>query len=478
MNAAKYALLLSAPMFLTACGGASSDGGGGGSSVKPTTYTWQFVQMRTGTAANMAQFCNGADATIFNVDDRSENSDNWIYTYAVKAPSIEKVLVFNADGSLDEGNPIDKTDIHQVNGTLTFPKSAIPDGGYLTIVDKGNGVDNILSVEKAALSDSLVKVNYNQGQQACYTGGNINVDSEKKKVVLSYSNNEITKTSTETYLDGKSDQQSGTIKDDLTVLANGEYTLMSGYNNDGDIIAYKFAKSSELSDSTSTGVNAQYVELENLQDNAIVDFTNTASATFSSLSYKAIHANNTFEWFSWGSEATSFEAKAPLNTQTSYSAYYQGTLNGWDIKHNKRIQDGYAQVDLSHLDLDVPSSSIFLDCASSQCNLNISDITTLNAAISKLSLDVGTAKYTVISTKDLIVPNINGIDYPDTSTPLRVSLLLSNTSNMKLEKAFRVLGNTRNYNPSSEYIDLILKPSEDLDHQKLLLSNDYTLITK
>lgn len=472
MNAAKYALLLSAPMFLTACGGASSDGGGGGSSVKPTTYTWQFVQMKTGTAANMAQFCDGTDATIFNVDDNSENSDNWIYTYAVKAPSIEKVLVFNADGSLDEGNPIDVTDIHQVNGTLTFPKSAIPDGGYITIVDKENGVDNILSVEKSALSDSLVKVNYNQGQQACYTGGNLNADSRKKKVNIGYT--AAVTTATETYLGGKSPKETGTIKDNLTVLATGEYSLLSGYNESGEITEYKFVKSSELSNSTNSQPTTFY--LEQILDNSTVDFTNTALATFSSLSYKAIHANNTFEWFNWVNEATSFEAKAPLNSQTSYSAYYQGTLNGWDIKHNRKIQDGYAQIDLSNLDM--PSSSIFLDCSNSQCNLNISDVTTLNAAISKLSLDVGTAKYTVISTKDLVVPNINGIDYPDTSTPLRVSLLLSNTSNMKLEKAFRVLGNTRNYNPSSEYIDLILKPAEDLEHQKVLLSNDYTLIAK
>ncbi len=71
MKAAKSALLLTLPALMVGCGGGSGGNSGGGNSggTAPTTYTWQFVEMREDTMTNMNAICRNSQATIFNVDD-------------------------------------------------------------------------------------------------------------------------------------------------------------------------------------------------------------------------------------------------------------------------------------------------------------------------------------------------------------------------------------------------------------------------
>ncbi len=473
MNAAKSVLLLSLPALLAGCGGGSGGGGGGGSTPAPTTYTWQFVQMKELTNTAMTQFCGSSSPTIFNLDDSDADSNNWLYTFAAKAPTITDILVFNADGSPYTDGSLDKFDVHQTEGTLVISENDIPDGGYITVLDSANGIDNVLSVQKELLSDAIIKVNLNQGQQSCITTGKLAIDSAEKKVNLQHSSNN---TSAQTYLDGASTPNTSTLKDNLTLLAENEFILLAGYNGSNDIIEYAYADKNSLSNS-SAPIAAQVV-LDPIADAATtVNFTNTLGANFSELDIKSVYRNTyTFDWFGWNATSNSFIFNAPLGSDYAYQAIYSGTLNGWNIEHVQSIDNLVESIDLTALDMSAANTP--LDCASGVCQLSSTDVTALDSLSTQLRFSEGTARYTIFAENDVIVPQVGGVNYPDQTTPLEISMLLATAADSDLLNAFRMYGNTRNYQGSAEHIDIISYPSEDLQQQLTLLASDYTLVTR
>ncbi|KHA61671.1 hypothetical protein NL53_04975 [Vibrio variabilis] len=474
MKAAKSALLLTLPALMVGCGGGSggSSGGGNGGGTAPTTYTWQFVQMKELPKSAMEQFCGVGNTTVFNIDDSDSDSSNWLYTFAAKAPNISDIIVYNVDGSLADSS-LDKFDINQTNGTLTFTENDIPDGGYLVVVDSSNGIDNVLSVEKDAIQNFVVKVNREQGQQSCLTSGSLISDSRLKKVNIGTFNGIVT-TSVESYVDGKSPKDSGTVKADIEVLATNENLLLSGYNTNGEIIGYKFINKFELSDNSSSTPNTVF--LEPMYDSNTIDFTNTAGAVFGSITMKAIYSGFTFDWYSWTTEANSFTTSAPAIPSVKYSSSYNGTLNGWNVRHNSALESAASNVSLAALDM--PTQPINLDCSGANCYFSETDVTSLNSELNTISLSSGNARYTLVSTGNALVPKIVNVNYPNSSTTISSKMLLSESSNVELRKAFLVDGTTRNYEPSTDYIDLLATPSDDLQNRRTMASYDYTLISK
>ncbi len=409
----------------------------------------------------------------------SSDQNSWQYIFAVKAPlgerSLERIYIFNADGSRYTESNLNKDDIDPIEGTLKFTKNDIPDGGYIAVVDRVGNQDNILILDKGSISDALIKINYPQGQQSCITKGALLADNNLKKVNIGYEGQHVTSTSVETYLGGKSPTQSSTLKNDINVLASNEYILVSGYDTNLNILEYAYVDKGSLINSSSP-VNPNTVFLEGIQDTTTIDFMNTANAVFSALHLKSTYQNNTFDWFNWNTSNTSFTTRAPEKADYSYAAQYNGSLNGWDVQHTKTIDNGYVNINLSNLD---PSpSSVSLDCSNSSCQLNLSDITSLDTTALKLTFTEGNANYTVHTQGDLVLPRIPNVSYPDQNTALTTSLLISETSNSELSTAFRVLGNTRDYQPANNFVDLLLVPADDLLHQKVMLSHDYTIITK
>ncbi|ROV62389.1 hypothetical protein EGH82_01540 [Vibrio ponticus] len=460
---------ISVPLLLSGCGGGGE--GGGNSSPRPPavkSYTWQFVQMKSQPQATMNQFCGHSNATVFSVDDSDADSSKWLYTYAVLAPTITAVNVYNSDGSqYTEGN-LDEFDIHQSQGTLTFTENDVPDGGYIAVVDE----DNVLIVKEDALSDALIKVTQNQGQQACYTAGPLIEDANEKKInVATFSG--VSETSIETYIDGKFAKDSGTIKSNLTVLNSDETTLILGYTSSGEVNGYRYVSKSELSNASSSQQNT--VNLDQIFDQVSVDFNEPATSTFVGFNISSIRSGFTFDWFNWSALSNTYQVSAPLSSPNKYAAEYKGQLNGWNVEHNSVLDGSSNRIDL---DLAAPSASPAFDCSGTFCKFFVSDITSDAVHMSKLEFDVGAAKYTLLSKgSEFIVPKITGIAEPVGSTPLSVSMLMMENANSSMEKAFTVLGNTRNYTPRSDYIDFIAKPSDDLNQQVILKSNTYTIIS-
>ncbi|EGA69192.1 hypothetical protein VISI1226_14871 [Vibrio sinaloensis DSM 21326] len=473
MKAAKSALLLTLPALMAGCGGGSG-GSSGSSSPSPTltSYTWQFVQMKELPKSAMEQFCGVGNATVFNLDDSDSDSSNWLYTFAAKAPNISDVFVYNSDGSLANSS-LDKFDVNQINGTLTFSENDVPDGGYLVIVDSSNGIDNVLSVEKEAIQSFIVKINREQGQQTCLTNGSLVNESQLKKVNIGTFNG-VSTTAVEGYVDGKSPQDSGTIKANIEVIATNENLLLSGYNTSNEIVGYKFINKSELSDNSSSAPNTVF--LDAIFDNKTIDFTNTVGAVFGSLTMKAIYSGFTFDWYDWTTESNSFSTSAPASPSVGYSSSYEGTLNGWNVNNNYLLENVANNVNLTTLDM--PTQPISLNCSGANCYFSETEVTSLNSELNTIRFSSGDARYTLVSTGNALVPKVVNVTYPDSNTVITSQMLLSENSNLELRKAFLVNGTTRNYTPSTDYIDLLATPIDDLQHRRTMVSYDYTLISK
>lgn len=458
-------------MLLTGCGGSDS---GGSSAPAPQKYTWQFVQMKELTKTGMTQFCGNSTATTFSVDETDADSANWLYTFAVKAPTISDILVYNSNGTLYTEGSLTKHNVHQTEGTLEFTENDIPDGGYITVVDTENGIDNVLVVQKEALVDGMIKVNYNQGQQQCYSSNALKADLNKKKInIATFSG--VATTNVETYFDGKLPKDNGTLKEDLTVLSTSESVLLSGYDADGDINAFAYVDKNQLSNMATVTPNT--ISVEPIFDKANIDLVGSVSGDFDELSINSIYKGNIFEWFTWSQYSASFDAWAPLDPAYSYSAFYQGEFNGWDVVINQPISEGYTSIDLSTLDMN--TTALALDCSGSICSLDMSDVTAQSVSVSEVNFSQGNARYTVFASgSDITIPKISGVDYPTQSTSLKTSFLLASENNTELTQAFYVLDNTKNYQPSAEYVEMILPPALDIKHNETLTTNQYTYISR
>ncbi len=462
-------------LLLTACGGDSSGGG----SPAPTKYTWQFVQMKELTKTGMTQFCGNSAATVFSTDETDADSANWLYTFAVKAPGFSNtggIFVYNSDGTLNSETNITKFNVHQTEGTLEFTENDIPDGGYITVVDNANGIDNVLVIQKEALVDGMIKVNYNQGKQQCYTGNALKADPTKKKINIGISSGGVTTTSVETYFDGKLPKDNRTLKENLTVLNTPESVLLSGYDADGDINAFAYVDKNRLSNMSTVG-DPTTIFIDPIFDKTNIDLNNSLSSDFNKLTLKSMYKGNIFDWFTWSQYSSSFTAWAPLDLDYGYAAFYQGQFNGWDVTVNQTISEGYTSIDLSTLDMSTTAPA--LDCSGATCLLDMSEVTNQSISVSEVNFSQGNARYTVFASgSDITIPKISGVEYPTQSTPLKTSFLLASKNNAELTQAFYVLGNTKNYQPSAEYIEMILPPALDIKHREVLTTNQYTYISR
>ncbi|RYU41524.1 hypothetical protein ERW49_18670 [Aliivibrio finisterrensis] len=463
-------------LLLTACGG---DSGGGGGSPAPIKYTWQFVQMKELTKTGMTQFCGNSAATVFSADETDAESANWLYTFAVKAPGFSNtggIFVYKSDGTLYTEGRLTKQDVHQTEGTLEFTENDIPEGGYITVVDNANGIDNVLVVQKKALVDGMIKVNYNQGKQQCYTGNALKADPNKKKINIGISSGGATTTNVETYFDGKLPKDNLTLKENLTVLSTTESVLLSGYDADGDINAFAYVDKNQLSNMAMVG-NPKTIYIDPIFDKTYIDLIDSVASDFGDLSINSIYKGNTFEWFTWSQYSSSFDAWAPLDPAYHYSAFYQGKFNGWDVAVNRTISEGYTSINLSTLDMSTTAPAF--DCSGLTCLLTMSEVTNQSISVSEVNFSQDNARYTIFASgSDITIPKISGVDYPTQSTPLKTSFLLASKNNAELTQAFYVLGNTKNYQPSAEYIEMILPPALDIKHREVLTTNQYTYISR
>ncbi len=131
MNAAKYALLLSAPMFLTACGGASSDGGGG-STYTPPKYKIDFVALKevpAGQENGCAIYGQDASQTMSFIAQKAQGTNIGLH-------------IHNSDGS-------QKSSTQPSKGAIQVQKNKVPSDGYISLVATSRGgIYDILTIQK------------------------------------------------------------------------------------------------------------------------------------------------------------------------------------------------------------------------------------------------------------------------------------------------------------------------------------------
>ncbi len=456
-------------LLLTACGGGSSGGGGGGggSTPEPTKYTWQFVQMKANTQQNMLSSCAGKAPTEFYVDTSDIDESKWVYTFAVQAPNITDILVYDANSVLYTDTNLSKFDINPTTATLTFSENDIPDGGYVTIVDSiKDGSKHLLTVQKELLSDALIKVNVEQGTQKCYAENKLVKNAKNKKVIIGTFDG-VAESSVEGFLTGQSQKGTGTTKTEIETL-NNEYVLLSGFNASNQITGFSYQASSALSDMTSTSTTPH--ALEALTSFMNIDLRDSSDFSFLDMTIFSNYKGQVFTWNSWATKPSIFTSYAKLGDEFNYSATYEGTLNSWKITANSTASaTGDISIELDSLDMQTTPAPAF-ECGGSTCYVNVNALTSLDVDTIKLEYTAGVTRHTIYTNdRDMFIPEIpsyiEDVTYPDSLTPVNVSFLMGDNITNEARSGFMSYSNIKENPPRDEYIDMLIAPGLEMKHQ-------------
>lgn len=448
-------------LLLTACGG---DSGGGNSGPAPAPkYTWQFVQMKSDTYVNMMKHCD-VKPTEFNIKKIDlENPDSWIYTFAVQAPSISDILVYDKDGVLYDTN-LSKFSIDPKTASLTFSENNIPPGGYITVVDSiDGGSKHILTVQRELLSDALIKINAEQGRTACYSKNKLVESDSNKKVTIGAENNDVKSTSVDGFLIGQSQKGSSSTKTEIETLKN-EYVLLSGFDLNDQIVAFTYQPSTALSNMNDKTIAH---ELEDLSDSLNITLQSAPRLIFSDMTVFSSYKGQIFTWNSWNAELPDFTAHAKLGNGFGYAATFNGRLDSWSVMANAVVDPvGNASVELNSLDMQgIP----VLECGNVGCYLNIEASTGLSVGVTKIEYTANVTNHTIYSTnREINIPeiprNIN-TTYPDNTTPINVSFLMGDNITDKARSGFMSYSNIKENPPRDGYIDMLIAPGLEMKHQ-------------
>ncbi len=137
-------------------------GSGGSSTASSDKYNWQVVQLKSVSESTLNSKC-----VIYA--DSALNDGEVITAYI--AESDFNIIYHNADGTIEETIPADEIS----DGLLTIDSDDVPDEGYVTLeeVSDPRGGDTgsyMFSVQKSLLSDLVLNIATEQGEDTCYTG--------------------------------------------------------------------------------------------------------------------------------------------------------------------------------------------------------------------------------------------------------------------------------------------------------------------
>ena len=477
-------------LFLTACGG--SDGGSSAPAVK--TYNLQFLQMRTEDPESKGKWCNPTTATIFNTQEIDGVIQN---TYGLEATSGFEVIITDANNEVQS-----RFDSRKISpkGTLTLSDNQIPNGGYVSIIEKDNLSDKLayaLSIQKELLSDRFIKVNTNQGKNAgCYAGNALKVNSSKKKVTIDYTSVQgISQVSAETYFSGKTEPNAAPTINNLTVIHPTEWVLLSGYDDSNtgtptDITHYSYVSSNELTNYTpaSTRSNKELlpvVDVNSIQINVDLDAGTEANqpASLKPLVVNSLYKGHSFNWFSWVESKNYYEVSAPIGAGYAYSAQYNVHINGWNVVSNNVISGGEARVNLT-ADVHPISGPLALTCSGSvNCEFNLSDVTSqdVKGTMVYYTFTDGefTMKHTVYAKGPIVkIPEVVESRYPTDGLEVNASFITSDSNSKNITDIFSVFGRTKGLILTADKVEMFLPPALSLKHEELKIKNNYTVFTK
>lgn len=469
--------------LLTGCGG-GSDGGspssGGGAT--PTTYTWQFVQLKTMTAANMATYCGSSTPTIF-ATDTSATPDN--FTFAAKAPLVESITVYNSDGSIYTEGSLSKDSIDPVTGALSISANDVPDGGYISVYDKETGVEhNVLTIQKELLSNLLISVQKEQGNQQCYTESYI-VESDSTTNATLGTDSSMAKTAFESYFSGKSTPDTASAKSDIKTITSGEDVLFTSYDSADKINGYAFVASSQLP-TTAT--------IMPLTDTLTINIGTTAEwDALTSVALDTVYKNQTYSWFDWSTVATGAaltSSVTPISSSSSeqYSTRAIGTRSSWNIESvNKVASNSHSSTGFSGTLNNVAPT--LTSCSASVCSVNTSlgmNSTNNNAYRISYSKTVSSVKtnHAVYSIADTVnLPLISGIPAPVAGDTVYMAAfdsaddLSSNVTDVFMAR-YSQYGVKGAAGTSLDAVSVLTPPANLIKEREVLATNSYSIIER
>ncbi|MGL6313426.1 hypothetical protein [Vibrio sp. WXL103] len=160
---------------LVGCGGSSS----GSSSPKPTSYTWQMVELYKTERSQVSPGC-----AVLALDEKDSSQ-----AYAARvADRGFRILFHRADGSVEQAQVIDQI---PANGRVSILKDNIPDDGYVTLEEYLGFVAGKLStysfsVHKDFMSDMTLAVrNLQSSRNDCLKGEQVSAEDINPHAAIS-----------------------------------------------------------------------------------------------------------------------------------------------------------------------------------------------------------------------------------------------------------------------------------------------------
>lgn len=330
------ALSVLASAILTGCGG----GGGPGTSPRIVAkYAFQFVQLEEQTEG--ATQPDGTSCTIFNVAGETAGQE----TYAKLAADVT-VHTFDKNGDFVK----DLSDSVSDSGVLNFTEDDLVDEGYISIIDSARtrNYHDVLSIQKALLTDMIIKVNRGQGDVSCYQAGQSGVPRPGYATVKQAG----IKVSTYAFNSSQSDLAAAAFTSKEVRAFAGEKVLVRGYQGN-DLAAYAFVSTLTPSeDGSPTALS----EVAQSQAWSILLDPNELDA----LSVRINKGNYSYPWVDaiFDIETGDTTDFPYTNREASWSYRATGTTtSNWDFTQNGTLQ--------AILDVQLPLALTLTDIAPS-----------------------------------------------------------------------------------------------------------------
>jgi len=468
----KKAIILSvlASAILSGCGGGSdsSSGSGSGPTPTPTTkYAFQFVQLVERDAGTVTDSC-----TIFDVDGQTPGKE----TYARVAKDVT-VKIYDADGNFVEDLSDSITDV----GVLTIAENDVADSGYISVINspsKTSLLYDVLSIQKALLSDLIIEVDRNQGELTpCYTA------DKAATLDTGYASVYTTDIAANSYAfsSSQSELSAGISASKEVSSFSNEDVLVRAYNNDA-LVDYAFVST------LTAAANGDLNPLTGVLLNTYSWNISLPANELTALSVRLNQGNYSYPWinatFVANTGVTTDFAYVDTETSWSYSAEGTTTLN-WIFKHNDALSatlDVQLPTELTLTDNDpvinnVVSSFVFQaqGIDSSLTRLQRSsyyiDVTDTDGKTNTLSHVIYSE---VASGEGVIIPDLAlaNLEDPTSAINLTIAVLSADTLTTDLQTFFMY------EHAASDLVSVVLSPADTVQNNKTKYTNTYTLLNR
>ena len=407
---------------LVGCGGSSSSTSSE-TTVAPTTFDWQVVQLISEDEGILGNNC------IIYAD--SESYDGEVIT-ALQAETDFNILYHNADGTI--ASTFHANDFS--NGLVTITEDDVPEDGFVSLEEVDGGIGEtvdvfMLSIHKSLLSDLVVNVRQDQSG-SCYQGSDYRVEEEETSAISPVVNVSDLSTSGASYYQTSYDLNSvdGQINSSeipaviSSLPAEHELliTVFDSFESDQttELSHYAFVDNDYIYDSDDdSAVTTIFLGLSSEVDE--YDWAIGDTLTLEQSDIYAVHEGVTYLWQNLYTNVLNFDIATDDENISHWASYFTGTETDYNWEFESYIALG------SNISVELPALTSLSDATIEDSVID--DIVSFNLNTSSFDAD----DFTLQRTQFRTVATISSVDnsfYQTIYAPANSNQVLMNSSEL------------------------------------------------